>query len=98
MRMNDEGDLLPACCHPSSFVVRHSSIKGSSTMLISVFGALAFVGTGLGLVIALVGIVFLLVRRKVGLALAVMKWTAVGLAVYFGVLVLASVTSAETVL
>src|SRR5437868_4006899 len=67
-------------------------------MLISVFGALACVGTGLGLVIALVGIVFLLVSRKVGLALAVVKWTAVGLAVYFGVLVLASVTSADTVL
>ncbi len=67
-------------------------------MLINVFGALAFLGTVLGLVIALLAVVYLLATRKVGLAFAVAKWTLAGLAVYFGLLVLASVTSAQTVL
>ncbi len=67
-------------------------------MLMSVFSEMAFLGSGLGLVIALIGIAFLLATRKVGLAFVVAKWTLAGLAVYFGLLVLASVTSAQTVL
>src|SRR5438046_8062788 len=67
-------------------------------VLMSVVGALAFIGTVLGLVIAGIGIVLLLAARRVGVALSVAKWAAAGVVAYFGVLVLVSVTSAETVL
>jgi hypothetical protein len=67
-------------------------------MLMSVFGALAFVAAVFGLIVALAAMVYLLATHRSRAAWRVATWTLVGVAAYFAMLLTVSVTSAAPVL
>ncbi len=67
-------------------------------MFIRLAGDLAFLTTVLGLLAAALGTVYALVVHKLDLAKVIGKWTALGLGIYFGLLITVSLTSREQVL
>src|SRR5438132_11929573 len=67
-------------------------------MLMSLVGTALFILTVLGLLVAVIGLVYALLVCKLGRAQTILKWTLIGLGSYFGMLLAVSLTSSERVL